>query len=902
MEPDKDGALGTGSINSDGELSFPYGGLSANTHTISLNVTDEIGEPCTDTIIISVGTAPVVNLVSPQSGELYQSGESIAFVATVADNDEVASQLDLSWESSIDGVFSSQSSDSNGNVSFSNSSLSAGSHNLSVTATDSSGLTTAISVTVMVNTPPTAPTVVLLPAAPTTANNLLVSASGSSDADGHNISYDYEWYLNGALTANTSAAISSADTNKGEIWTARVIPNDGYHQGQYAEASVVIENSAPVLSSVSITPGTPNTTDLVTCAAAATDADGETLTETYSWTNVTTGAQLGLGTTLQLTENNSANGDVLRCDAEVADSDSSVTGSATVTVVFVNRAPDTPVLSITPNPANSASTLTCTLISATDPDGDPVTASYSWYVNSILQPLETQPIYGGSLNSGDTVVCTVVTSDGQLSSPMGSASITITNSAPVIDSLSVGPNPATTNDSLTATVVASDPDGDAITLSYEWSVNGIVVQSSTLNTLASSYFTRGNVVSVSVTPSDANSTGASAVDGLTISNTAPSGGSVSISPLAPTQNVDDLICTASGATDDDGDSISYSLTGPSMACPSNGASTSGSTSTVPAINTFAGELWTCEATSTDGSLSGSSVSTSVSISAAWNGTATFTTCGQTGVSGPSQSQCDSNYSGTSLENIVTVTSGIQYWTVPSTGTYRIEVFEARGGGNGGYGAAMRGDFSLSAGDQLKILVGQEGGFAQQQVGNGGGGGTFVTYADNTPIIIAGGGGGTGHNTYSGNGSTYHGKTSSSGSDGEMTGYGPGGTNGDGGSASQTSTGQTANGAGGGGLYTDGGSSSLGNGGANGGKAFVNGGVGGDSTGGFGGGGGSNLFIYGCGSSPHGGSGGGGYSGGGGGGTTGNGPGGGGGSYNNGSNQSNSDGANSGPGYVIIELL
>ena len=200
----------------------------------------------------------------------------------------------------------------------------------------------------MVNTPPTAPTVVLLPAAPTTANNLLVSASGSSDADGHNISYDYEWYLNGALTANTSsAAISSADTNKGEIWTARVIPNDGYHQGQYAEASVVIENSAPVLSSVSITPGTPNTTDLVTCAAAATDADGETLTETYSWTNVTTGAQLGLGTTLQLTENNSANGDVLRCDAEVADSDSSVTGSATVTVVFVNRAPDTPVLSIT---------------------------------------------------------------------------------------------------------------------------------------------------------------------------------------------------------------------------------------------------------------------------------------------------------------------------------------------------------------------------------------------------------------------------------------------------------------------------------------------------------------------------------------------------------------------------
>ena len=87
---------------------------------------------------------------------------------------------------------------------------------------------------------------------PTSSTNLLVTASGSSDADGHNVSYSYAWYLNGALTANVTAAINAADTSKGEIWTARVTPNDGYHDGQYAKASVLIANSAPVLSGVTI--------------------------------------------------------------------------------------------------------------------------------------------------------------------------------------------------------------------------------------------------------------------------------------------------------------------------------------------------------------------------------------------------------------------------------------------------------------------------------------------------------------------------------------------------------------------------------------------------------------------------------------------------------------------------
>jgi hypothetical protein len=278
---------------------------------------------------------------------------------------------------------------------------------------------------------------------------------------------------------------------------------------------------------------------------------------------------------------------------------------------------------------------------------------------------------------------------------------------------------------------------------------------------------------------------------------------------------------------------------------------------------------------------------------------TFTTCGQTGPQGPSQGQCNGVYGGNIwLNGKVTVTNGTQQWAVPLDGTYRIEAWGAKGGNNGGNGARMRGDFVLQGGTVLKIVVGQEGLKAPAEVGSGGGGGSFVARADNSAVIVAGGGGGTGHNASYSNHDVSLGRTDTNGAAGLLEKAGAGGTDGQGGKESYTTGNGTPNGGGGGGFFGNGGSSGA----AKGGAAFVNGAAGGNSTGGFGGGGGSDSFVYGCGSSPHGGSGGGGYSGGGAGGDNCNGCGGGAGSFNAGSNQSNSAGANAGPGKVQIIRL
>jgi hypothetical protein len=275
----------------------------------------------------------------------------------------------------------------------------------------------------------------------------------------------------------------------------------------------------------------------------------------------------------------------------------------------------------------------------------------------------------------------------------------------------------------------------------------------------------------------------------------------------------------------------------------------------------------------------------------------FTNCGKTGRTGPSQAQANSSYSGTNLDGSVTVSGGIQSWTVPATGNYKIESVGAAGGTQlyqsdypGGLGATMSGDFSLTQGTVLKIIVGQKGENTrvnnQDNAAPGGGGGSFVWISNSNPLIAAGGGGGGGRH---GSGSV-NAITSVNGN--AAYGQNNGGSSGNGGRSNYGGSSYWAGGGSGwlsdgtGGNNSSNYNYSPGPRGAQGGRKPLNGGEGGvrwndgndeGGDGGFGGGGGGGSDNMGCG-------GGGGYSGGGGGNysPSGNSRGGGAGSYNSGS--------------------
>ena len=233
----------------------------------------------------------------------------------------------------------------------------------------------------------------------------------------------------------------------------------------------------------------------------------------------------------------------------------------------------------------------------------------------------------------------------------------------------------------------------------------------------------------------------------------------------------------------------------------------------------------------------------------------------------SEAQCPPGSPSTTID----YTGAIVFYTVPvGVNSLNIIVRGAEGGNNTssgvrpGLGAELSGDFSVTPGQQLKLLVGEQPTIS----GNGGGGGSFVTLTDNTPIIIAGGGGGSSRTTDS---PQKHGQAGTAGGNGAAGGS-SGGTAGSGGLSDGTSSFISGSG---GGLLTDGGDGWTAN---SGGDAFINGGAGanvGFGIGGFGGGGNGSGFVVG--------GGGGGYSGGGGGGNTPGGVGGGGGSFNSGAN-------------------
>jgi hypothetical protein len=185
---------------------------------------------------------------------------------------------------------------------------------------------------------------------------------------------------------------------------------------------------------------------------------------------------------------------------------------------------------------------------------------------------------------------------------------------------------------------------------------------------------------------------------------------------------------------------------------------------------------------------------------------------------------------------VDTTPGSTTFTAPEAGVYDILAFGAQGGnsgGDGGLGAEVGGDFRLTAGEVLSIVVGVDGNGPQEFgfTGNGGGG-TLVLTSTGTALLVAGGGGGASDEFDGGPGSASGGGGNGGGAGGN------GGVDGSGGGAGVGADGVAGDGAGGGGGLNSGGGGALcctGGGGVNGGPIGFNFGGGG---GGFSGGGGA----------------------------------------------------------------
>ena len=89
--------------------------------------------------------------------------------------------------------------------------------------------------------PPTLPVLEIQPAAPTVDDDLsCVITQPSVDPDGGEISYTFEWFLDGGLFSTDDAEVDSADTQEGDEWMCQVEAWDLWSSSGPATATVVI--------------------------------------------------------------------------------------------------------------------------------------------------------------------------------------------------------------------------------------------------------------------------------------------------------------------------------------------------------------------------------------------------------------------------------------------------------------------------------------------------------------------------------------------------------------------------------------------------------------------------------------------------------------------------------------
>ena len=142
-ESDLDGTLSLDPPDSTGHiLDFDY--LSIGQHIITLSASDTTGKSSTKAVVINVlervNTPPSITVLSPTSGASYEPGAPIVFSAEVADDDDAASDLAVTWSSDLDGEFGTPTPDSTGLASFSSTDLTKNTHAITATVTDTEGL------------------------------------------------------------------------------------------------------------------------------------------------------------------------------------------------------------------------------------------------------------------------------------------------------------------------------------------------------------------------------------------------------------------------------------------------------------------------------------------------------------------------------------------------------------------------------------------------------------------------------------------------------------------------------------------------------------------------------------------------------------------------------------------
>ncbi|MBT5281414.1 MAG: hypothetical protein HOL79_03290 [Euryarchaeota archaeon] len=351
------------------------------------------------------------------------------------------------------------------------------------------------------NNAPTLSNLLLSPTTPSTTDTLVLSYT-FDDADGDNeAGSTIQWFKNSVLitSLNGMMSVSSSQTEKGENWNAEVTPSDGIDFGtMVASSSIMIGNSAPLLSSVSIEISNPSTTDDLSVVNTSSDADTmDVLTYEYQW-YLDGNIQSSLDGLSPLPSFATRDGDSWEVEMRVSDGTDASAWLKSSAVVIGSTTTNTPPVvdsvGITPSNPTTDSDLTATVTSS-DADMDTILdTEYRWMKNGVDAGIDSQVVSSTSTMKGESWSVSVRVNDGTTwSTWQSSAATTIENTAPVLESASLNSAQVTTQTNVSVDAVMLDVDLlDSLTFTIQWYLEDVLQpQLNDVNPLPSSQTSKG---------------------------------------------------------------------------------------------------------------------------------------------------------------------------------------------------------------------------------------------------------------------------------------------------------------------------------------------------------------------------------------------------------------------------
>ena len=611
------------SLDANGEMS-DYMYLTEGNHVIELRVEDTTGKVSVEDVAIRVqgeNTPPECAFIEPLDRSAYLAGEAIYFSGTATDIDIPNNTLSVEVLSNLDGVVQTLAPFSDGSFSFAVETLRVGTHTMTLRVRDEVNAECSTGMVVIVGTPPTVsiedPTDGALYALGDAITFRGIVSDSEDQAGDLSIRWDSD--IDGELGVGSPSSQGVAQLTRSDLSAGvHAITFSGTDTaGLMSDDLISVRvNQLPTVDSISFSPDPVFSNNNLAMSFTTSDLDGQNVSTTYQW------YEDGVLTSFTGTSVGSAElqvGEVWT--VRVTPYDGFHYGNYLESSITISNTP--PIVSnVVISPSGGVyndSVLTCTA-SASDID-QAISPTFQWTVNGTIYQGDTLDLATTPAMPNYVIACNGIATDDQGASDMGTDSVVLGNRDPVLGTVVItAASNGMLGDTLTCDSQVTDPDGESLTATYIWNVNGFSVGAGSVFTLNQGMVQPSDTITCIASVTDSYGATDTAAGTFIVFNDPPVFNSIEITPSEPLES--DIVTCSASVTDSDGtiapslDFLFENVTTGTILYPNYTSSTTATLNLVD-VSFTTGDVLGCHVTATD--MGGSVVTDSTFVTIANSG-------------------------------------------------------------------------------------------------------------------------------------------------------------------------------------------------------------------------------------------------------------------------------------------